>query len=105
MRLSGSNKQYLYGASLFAGMVLAAATAHRQFLGSKYYVANPLIFIEVAGVVVLLFSVPVSLILAIYFLIKKEWSSLVAALMVASIAFLSALLAMQIDYPTLIFAT
>lgn len=105
MRLSETNKQYLYGTLLFAVIVLAAALAHRLFLGSKYYVGNPLIVIEVAGVVALLLSVPVSLVMGLYFLVKRQWTNLVLALIVAAIAFLSALLAMQIDYPTLIFAT
>ena len=105
MRLSDTNKQYLYGILLFAAIILAAAVAHRLFLGSKYYVGNPLIVVEVVGVVALLLSVPVALVMGLYFLVKKQWVNFVLALMVAAIAFMSAVLAMQIDYPTLIYAT
>lgn len=105
MKLSKANHSYLYAIGLLAVLVLAASMLHRLLLGSDYYVGNPLIAFEVAGVLLLLLASPVSFVIAGYYLLNHAWANAVTALAVAAISFLSAAASMQIDYPTLIFVT
>ena len=90
---------------LFGLVLIFAALAHRRMLGSPDYTNSPLVTVEVGLVVLLVLSIPLKVIAGVYFVVKKRWKSMLAAVLTAFFCVVALLISMVIDTATLVFGT